>query len=131
MVTKSSLGYHKKRMLLYLPSTCKQIKWAKTHLYYWYSHKANFRTVKQIPSIAWTLQVHWIKKQWSDTQATSAICQSGRAWISPFLALDWFDVANYVHNNKITCLNQPVRVYIDFNIIDGLKMFIQRKFVLF
>ena len=130
MVTKSSLSYHKKRMLLYLPSTCKQVKWAKMYLYYWYSYKASFSTVKQIPSIAWTLQVHQIKKQWSDTQATSINRQSGRTWTSPFLALDWFNVANYVHNNEITRLNQPVRVCIDFNIIDGLKMFIQRLKIL-
>ena len=41
--------YHKKRMLLQfqdLPSTCKQVEWAKMYLYYWYSHKASSRTVK-------------------------------------------------------------------------------------
>ena len=115
-------GYPKKRMLLQfqdIPSTCKRIKWAKMYLYYWYSHKASFMTVQQVPSIARTLQVRQIKKEWSETQATSINRLSGVAWTSPFLALNGNDAACYVQDNVILRPNQTGRVYIEFNITEA------------
>ena len=115
-------GYPKKRMLLQfqdLPSTCKQINWAKMHIFYWYSHKASFMTVQQVPSIARTLQVRQIKKQWNETQATSINHQSGIQWTSPFLALDGSDAATYVQDNVILRPNQKTRVYIEFDITEA------------
>ena len=112
-------GYPKKRMLLQfqdLPYTCKEIKWAKMYLYYWYSHKASFMTVQQVPFIVRTLQVHQIKKQWSETQATSVNRQSGRAWTSPFLALDGSDAASDIQDNVKLYTYHPGEQYIEFDI---------------
>ena len=115
-------GYPKKRKLLQfqdLPSTCKQIKWAKMYIYYWYSHKPSSMTEQQVPSIARTLQVHQIKKQWSETQATSINRQSDIPWTSPFLALNGSDAASDIQDNVILRPNQPGRVYIEFNITEA------------
>ena len=117
-------GYPKKRMLLQfqdLPSTCKQINWAKMYIFYWYSHKASFMTDQQVPSIARTLQVRQIKKQWSETQATSINRQSGRAWSSPFLALDGSDAASHIQDDVKLYTNRPGGQYMEFDITVAVR----------
>ena len=117
-------GYPKKRMLLQfqdIPFTCKRIKWAKMYIFYWYSHKPSYMSVEQVPFIIRTLQVRQIKKEWSETQATSINRQSGRSWTSPFLALNGSDASSYVQDNVLLHPNQSGRVYIEFNITEASR----------
>ena len=104
-----------------LPSTCKEIKWTKMYLYYWYSHKASFMTVQQVPFIVRTLQVHQIKKQWNETQATSVDRLSGRPWSSSFLALNGSDAASHIQDNVKLYTYHPGEQYIEFDITVAVR----------
>ena len=66
-------SFPKKRSLLQfedLPSQCTTIHWAKMYLYYVYSHKASFQSVQQAPFISRKIQVHEVRKEWEEKQAT-------------------------------------------------------------
>ena len=85
--------YTKKRILIQfedIPNTteCQNIKWAKIYLKYWYSHKASWLTPQQAPNIPRTLQVHQIKKEWNETEATSINRLRGHKWRKPYVGLD-------------------------------------------
>ena len=87
-------GYPKKRSLLQfedIPSNCINVTSAKMYLWYWYSHKASWQSNQQAPYLNHTFNVHQIKKDWSETQATRTHRMSGMAWNQPYLALDGTD----------------------------------------
>ena len=81
--------YPKKRILIQfqdIPKTCKSIKSAKLHLKY----RRSF-TWKPEPCIPRTVQVHQIKKCWSETAATSIKRDATNSWSKPYLAIDGTD----------------------------------------
>ena len=86
--------YPKKRILIQfqdIPETCKNVTSAKLHLHYWYSHKASWQTDAQAPHIQRTVQVHQIKKSWSETAATTIKRDATNNWSKPYLAIDGND----------------------------------------
>ena len=86
--------YQKKRSLLQfedIPGDCTDVISAKMYLWYWYSHKASWQSNEQAPHLTHTFNVHQIKKEWSETQATSTYRRSGIAWSQPYLGLDGTD----------------------------------------
>jgi hypothetical protein len=87
-------NYPLKRSLLQfenVPYSCRNIRWAKLYIYYAYSHKASFLSEAQVPFVSRPLQVHQVKKQWSESQATSTYRLSNQPWSQPWLALDGTD----------------------------------------
>ena len=85
--------YPNKRSLVQfedLPSSCpsSNVISAKMYLYFQYSHKASFMSIKSVPLFSRYLQVHLVKKPWDESQTTSAMRLRGIPWSSPWLALD-------------------------------------------
>ena len=90
--------YAKKRILIKFEDTpnvteCQNIIWAKIYLKYWYSHKASWQTPQQAPNIPRTLQVHQLKKEWRETEATSFNRLNGHKWSKQYVALDEVEAA--------------------------------------
>ena len=88
-------NYPNKRSLVQfenLPSTCPfyKIKSAKMYLYYVYAHKASWHSITYNPFIPRYMQVHQVKKYWSETQATSTKRYSGANWSSPWFFFFFF-----------------------------------------
>ena len=86
-------GYPNKRSLVQfedLPSSCfsSNVISAKMYLYYEYSHKPSFDSIKSVPFIPRHLQVHLVEKPWDESQTTSTMRLRGVPWSSRWLALD-------------------------------------------
>jgi hypothetical protein len=125
LLLATHLNYPLKRSLLQfqdLSWNCTHIKWAKMYVYFAYSHKPSFHSVKQSPYISRPLQVHQVKQQWSETQATSVYRLTGKEWNKPWLALDGSDA----DPNGLLC--EPVTVYtsrpsgfMEFDITEAMR----------
>jgi hypothetical protein len=117
--------YPLKRSLLQfqdLSWNCTHIKWAKMYVYFAYAHKASFDSVTQTPYISRPLQVHQVKQEWSETQATSLYRLTGQKWNKQWLALDGSDA----DPNGLLC--EPVTVYtsrpsgfMEFDITEAMR----------
>jgi hypothetical protein len=117
--------YPLKRSLLQfqdLSWNCTHIKWAKMYVYFAYAHKASFDSVTQTPYISRPLQVHQVKQEWDETQATSVYRLTGKEWNKPWLALDGSDA----DPNGLLC--EPVTVYtsrpsgfMEFDITEAMR----------
>ena len=118
-------GYLKKRTLLQfqdIPSDCTNVISAKMYLWYWYSHKASWLSSEEVPFLNHTFKVHQIKKEWSETQATSTHHKAGIQWSQPYLALDGTDAdANAI--DSVFFPSPPPTTYrwIEFNITEAAK----------
>ena len=115
--------YPKKRFLIQfenIPSTCRSIQWAKMYVYFWYAHKASWQSVQQAPYIVRQLQVHQVKKSWSESQATVSYRLSGQRWSRSYLALDGTDAAAYSQGDVVTYPGQPSR-FIEFDITEAAR----------
>ena len=104
-----------------LPTGCSEIKWAKVYIEYWFSYKDSSMTVQQVPFIVRTLQVHKIKKEWSETEATRVYRKSNEVWSAPFLALDGTDAASRVEDTVKIFTGRPVQQYIEFDITEASR----------
>ena len=78
-------------------------------------------TVQQVPFIVRTLQVHRIKKEWSETEATSVIRWSNDQWSSNLLALDDTDAASHVQDTVKIYTSRPDNDYIEFDITEAFQ----------
>jgi hypothetical protein len=125
LLLATHLNYPLKRSLLQfqdLSWNCTHIKWAKMYVYFAYSHKPSFHSVKQSPYISRPLQVHQVKQQWSETQATSVYRLTGKEWNKPWLALDGSDADPH----GLLC--EPVTLYtyrpsgfMEFDITEAMR----------
>ena len=90
-------GYPKKRALFQFEdltdpkSDSNRIRWAKMYVYFTYAHKASFQTVQVAPYISRELQIHQIKKQWSETEATQYNRLNDTPWGAQYVGLDDID----------------------------------------
>ena len=116
-------GFPKKRSLLQfqdIPSDCTNIISAKMYLWYWYSHKASWQSNEEVPHLNHTFKVHQIKKEWSETQATSTYRKSGIAWSQPYLGLDGTDA--YPNSlDSVFFPNPPTNRWIEFDITEAAQ----------
>lgn len=118
------VGNHpKKRSLIQFEdlSRCTHVKWAKMYLFFWYSHKASYETVKRVPYIPRTLCVHQVKQEWSETAATSGRRLANMTWSKPYLALDGTDAAPYPQDNGVTVFTGRPRGYIEFDVTEAVR----------
>ena len=115
--------YPKKRFLVEfgnLPSGCSHIEWAKMYVYYAIAFKISSISVQQAPSISRTLQLHQVKKYWSETQATSTHRTSGTRWSEPYLALDGTD-ANPHALDSVTVFTSRPQGFIEFDVTEAVR----------
>ena len=116
-------SYAKKRFLVQfedIPSTCRHIQWAKMYLYFWYAHKASWQSVQAAPYIARQLEVHQVKKSWSESQATTTYRSTGQWWSRSYLALDGTDAVAYSQGDVAMYPGQPSR-YIEFDVTEAAR----------
>ena len=116
-------GFPKKRSLLQfedLPSNCTKIHWAKMYLYYVYSHKASFQSVQQAPFISRKIQVHEVKKEWEENQATRTYRKTGVPWSQPYLALNGSDAKKRVLDSVTIYTSRP-RGFVEFDITKAIR----------
>ena len=116
-------GYPRKRSLLQfedLPTNCTTIHWAKMYLYYVYSHKASFQSVQQAPFISRNIQVHVVKKEWEETQATRTYRKTGVPWSQPYLALNGSDAKKKVLDSVTIYTGRP-RGFVEFDITKAIR----------
>ena len=119
LIVGKHTGSSVKRMLLQfenLPSTCTEIEWAKLYVGYWFSYKDTSMTVQQVPFIVRPLQVHQIKKEWSETEATRINRKLNVPWNTHLLALDGTDAASHVEDTVSIYTSRPDEQYIEFDI---------------
>ena len=117
------LGFPKKQSLLQfedLPSQCTTIHWAKMYLYYVYSHKASFQSVQQAPFISRNIQVHEVRKEWEETQATSTFRKTGLPWSKPYLDLNGGDAKKQVLDGVTIYTNRPSG-FVEFDITEAIR----------
>ena len=76
-------------------------------------------TVKQVPYLSRPLQVHQMRRQWSESVATSAYRLSGVRWSQPNAALG-VDFSNYVEDKVTMVANRP-RGYVEFDVKNAMK----------
>ena len=124
LIVSKLTDYPKKRSLLKfsisdIPSTC-NVTFAKMYLKFWYAHKASFHTVQKSPYLSRQLQVHQIKKEWSETQATQENRLSGTPWSAPYLAVDGTDASSYVLDCVIMYTGRPAD-YVEFDVTVAVK----------
>ena len=84
-------SYSKKRSLLRfqdIPSSCKSVNHAMMYIYYSYSFKPSWYSIKQAPFISRTIQAHRVLKSWNETTATSTRRGTSYYWTRWYLGLD-------------------------------------------
>ena len=121
LIVGKHTGSPVKRMLLQfedLPSTCNEIEWAKLYVGYWFSYKDSSMTVQQVPFIVRPLQVHQIKKEWSETEATRINRKLNVPWNTHLLALDGTDAASHVEDTVNIYTSRPDEQFIEFDITE-------------
>ena len=97
-----------------------EIEWAKMYLYYWYGHKASWQTVQQSKYISRTLQVHQVKKDWVEDEATSVLRRTGLAWSRQYLALDGSD-ADERPLDAVTIYTDRPEGYVEFDVTGAVR----------
>ncbi|KAK3748807.1 hypothetical protein QZH41_016019, partial [Actinostola sp. cb2023] len=122
-------NYPKKRSLVQFESLnsshCEtnKVRWAKMYLYFQYSHKASSQSVSSSPYISRPLQVHLVKKEWKESQATSSVRVKGVNW-----ALPWLDLNNDAESTPQYC---PTTIYagivsgfVEFDVTRAVKSWV-------
>lgn len=116
--------YPKKRTLIQFEDLYKDnrlnIRWAKMYLYFWYAHKASWMTAEQVPHISRTLQVHQVKKEWEEVQATSLFRVTAERWSQPYLALDGTDAARDPLDTVSISAKRPPG-YVEFDVTEAVR----------
>ena len=115
--------YPKKRFLVQfgdLPSPCSHVEWAKMYVYYVYAHKASWQSVQQAPFISRTLQLHQVKKLWSEAQATNTYRTQGTPWSRPYLALDGTDASPHALSSVTVFTSRP-QGFIEFDVTEAVR----------
>ena len=124
MIVSKHLSYPIKRSLIRfnissVPSTC-NVVFAKMYLYFWYAHKPSWHTNQQTPYYSRWIQVHQVKKEWSETQATQKYRLSGIAWSKPYLAIDGTDACPYVQD-RVGIFTARPSGYVEFDATVAVK----------
>ena len=119
-------GYPNKRSLIQfenLPRRCSaaQIRSAKMYLYYVYSHKASWHSIKTTPFIPRYLEVRLVKKYWREDQATSLYRYGRYSWSSQWLSLDGRDAKASPERGIVTIFPNRPRGFVEFDITDAVK----------
>lgn len=127
------VAYHpqfpKKRFLVKfedLPKSCSRdsIKWAKMYLYFVYAHKASSHTPQLTPDIDRPLTVHMVKKDWTESQATTTYRLDYGwhrfTWGTPYLGLDDVD-AQSQYQDRVTMYAQRPRGFKEFDVTTAVK----------
>ena len=106
-----------------LPSSCpsSNVISAKMYLYYEYSHKASFSSIKTVPFILRYLRVYLVKKPWAESQATSTIRKRGIRWSSPWLALDGRDAEANPQRGTVTIFPYRPHGFVEFDVTNAVK----------
>lgn len=116
-------GYPLKRTLVKfenIPYACKSVLWAKMYLYFWYSHKASFRSDQSVPYIPRPLQVNQIRKYWKENTATRYNSEPGVKWSVPYLGLGGSDAVASVLDVVTVYTGRPSG-YMEFDITQAAK----------
>lgn len=119
-------GFPNKRSLVQfedLPLRCSssQIQSAKMYLYYVYAHKASWHSITYTPFIPRHLEVHLVKKRWSEAQATTYNRLRGIPWSSPWLDLNGADAEAAPQRETVTIFPLRQRGFVEFDITDAVK----------
>ena len=118
--------YPKKRSLIQfanLPSSCpaNKIRWAKMYLYLQYAHKPSWHSVTRSPYTSRPIQVHMVKKRWSERQATSTRRLNGIRWSGTFLDVNNNDAeATPQDCAKILYTERP-RGFVEFDVTRAVR----------
>ena len=126
LIVSKHPGYPNKRSLVQfenLPSSCpsSNVISAKMYLYYEYSHKASFSSIKTVPFILRYLRVYLVKKPWAESQATSTIRKRGIRWSSPWLALDGRDAEANPQRGTVTIFPYRPHGFVEFDVTNAVK----------
>ena len=116
-------GFPKKRILIkfntsHVPTAC-QVVHAKMYIHFWYAHKASYQTVQQAPYLSRPLQVHQMKRQWSESVATSTYRLPRVRWSQPNAALG-VDFSCYVEDTVTMVAIRPSG-YVEFDVTNAMK----------
>ena len=91
------------------------------YLYYEYSHKPSFDSVKSVPFIPRHLQVHLVKKPWVESQTTSTMRLPGNPWSSRWLALDGTDAEATPQQGTVTIFPHRPKGFVEFDVTNAVK----------
>ena len=128
LIVSKHPGYPNKRSLVQfenLPSSCpsSNVISAKMYLYYEYSHKASFSSIKSVPFILRHLRLYLVKKPWLESQTTSTMRKRGIPWSSPWLALDGTDAEATSQQGlgAVTIFPHRPKGFVEFDVTNAVK----------
>lgn len=126
MVSKHPQYPNKRSLVQFedLPRACpsNKIKHAKMYLYYVYAHKPSWHSIRRTPFIPRYLEVHMVKKQWKESQATRTRRLSSSYWSVPWLALDGRDAeVPPQERSPVTIFPWRPRGFVEFDITNAVK----------
>ena len=76
------------------------------------------------PDIPRTLRVHQVKKEWNETQATSALRLQSVIWSAPYLALDGRDAySNF--QDEVTVYSGRPSGYMEFDVTEAVRNWVK------
>ena len=118
--------YPNKRSLVQfedLPSSCpsSNVTSAKMYLYFQYSLKASFMSIKSVPLFSRYLRVYLVKKPWDESQTTSTMRLRGIPWSSPWLALDGTDAEATPQQGTVTIFPHRPKGFVEFDVTNAVK----------
>jgi len=126
--------WDKKRTLVQFDSITKEdcpierLRWAKMYIWYEYAHKWSAQTVYDAPFKSRALQVHRVKQQWKESEATRFQRMSGVSWGTPWLGIDNVDAEIIPQDYQPTRIytSRP-KSYVEFDVTLAVKSWIQGK----
>ena len=124
LIVSKHPNYPKKRSLVQfnisnMPSTC-NVTFAKMYLKFWYAYKDSNDSIQEAPYLSRQLQVHQVKKEWSENQTTQENRLLGTPWTAPYLAVNGTDASSYALDCVIMYTGRPAD-YVEFDVTVAVK----------
>ena len=100
-----------------------EVDWAKMYLYFWHEQNETPHSVYETKDISRTIQVHQVKKDWIEDEATIVLRRTGVAWKRQNLALDGSD-ADEIPLDAVTIYTDRPKGYVEFDVTGAVKSWV-------
>jgi len=130
LIVGKHFGWNMKRSLVqFQPITSAEcsstkVRWAKMYVYFEYAHKASWQSIQTAPYTSRPLEVHMVKKEWNEDEATSVIRMNGLSWGSQWLGLDDVDAEALPQDTATVIYARRPKGFVEFDVTNAVKSWI-------
>lgn len=130
LIVGKHTGWNKKRSLIqFHPITSTDcastnVRWAKLYIYFEYAHKSSWLSIQNAPYISRPLQVHMVKKEWNEAEATSLRRLNGVNWGSQWLGLNNVDAEALPQDTATIIYARRPKGFVEFDVTNAVKSWI-------